>query len=98
MTIKIEDTLRDYLNKKQKKTLRLDIKITGGGCCDTFEMAEVETTPPENTGLYHEEHVDDITVYVSKRAKVLSTLVFKLQKTLFLNTIEVSGLSLITKS
>lgn len=93
--VKLTEEVMDHLSKKNVKVLRLDILITGGGCCDTIESTQVTHKAPKNIELYNEFDVEGVTVYVSKMARVTApVLTFKLVKQLFVKTIEPTGLSI----
>ncbi|MCK8059361.1 MULTISPECIES: hypothetical protein [unclassified Fusibacter] len=93
--VKLAEEVVDHLSKKNVNILRLDILITGGGCCDTIESTQLTYKAPKNTDLYNEFDVDGVTVYVSKMARVTApVLSFKLVKQLFVKTIEPTGLSI----
>lgn len=93
--IKIDDSALAYLRKKKKNTVTLNINKSGGGCCPTIEVADIDLTKPENTKLYNAYAVGEITVFVSKIAQVSAPVLrFKLQKTLFFSTLVPVGLRL----
>ena len=94
-SIKIDQNVLNYMKKKRKEILTLDIITTGGGCCPTFEIAEVDLLKPKQPELFDDYEQDNITLYISKKAKIpAKTLQFKLEKKLFGATILVEGLSL----
>jgi len=93
--IKIDDAVLAYMNKKRKKDLTLTISSTGGGCCPTFEISEVSLIKPDRLESFDIIQQNDVTVYISKNAKVIaSTLHFMLKKNLIGATIQAEGLSL----
>jgi len=93
--IKMDDAVLGYLDKKRKTALTLTISATGGGCCPTFEIAEVSLTKPDQSDSFNSFQQNDVTVYISKNAKVTApTLHFTLKKNLLGATIQAEGLSL----
>lgn len=93
--IKIDDTVLAYMNKKRKRDLTLTISSTGGGCCPTFEIAEVSLTKPDQSDSFDIFQQNGVTVYISKNVKVIApTLHFTLKKNLIGATIQPEGLSL----
>lgn len=93
--IKIDDNVISYLSKKNKKVITLTINQSGGGCCPTFEIADIDLKAPENELIYNQFQINGITVYVSKIAKVTTpVLKFSLEKLLFVSSIVPVGLSL----
>lgn len=93
--LKIDDTVLAYMHKKRKSNLTLTISSTGGGCCPTFELSEVSLTKPDQLEVFDIFHQNDITVYISKNARVIaSVLHFRLKNNLIGATIQVEGLSL----
>ncbi|WP_041668844.1 hypothetical protein [Acetobacterium woodii] len=93
--IKIDQSVLDQAHKKDKNVLTLSISTTGGGCCPTFETAEVNLIKPDDTEPYDIFEQDNMTIYISKRARVIAkTLHFKLKKNLIGVTIQAEGLSL----
>lgn len=93
--IKIDDNVVDYMTKKGKHTLTLDINKSGGGCCPTIEVVEISFKEPENLNAYKCYIEKGINVYVSKQARVTSpVLKFILSKTLFSKQIIPIGLTL----
>lgn len=92
--IKIDQSVLDYMNGKEKDVLTLDIILTGGGCCPTMEISEIEFRKPDKTNLYDVYQDNNITLYISKKAKVTApTLHFILKKNFIGSTVEVEGIS-----
>jgi len=97
--IEIDQPVLDYMKRKRKNVLTLEISSTGGGCCPTFEIAEVNLITPDKTELFNVYLQNDITLYISKNAKVIAqTLHFTLKKNLFGATILVDGIFLKKRS
>jgi len=97
--IEIDQPVLDYLKRKRKNVLTLEISTTGGGCCPTFEISEVNPTVPDKTELFNVYQQNDIIIYISKNAKVIAqTLHFTLKKNLFGATIQVDGIFLKKRS
>ena len=93
--IKIDDAVLAYLKKKKKNTITLTVNKSGGGCCPTIEVADVDLREPVNTVVYDKFVVGDINIFVSKIARVTAPVLrFSLQKTLFVSSIVPAGLSL----
>lgn len=93
--IAIDDNVLEYLKKKNKKVITLTINKSGGGCCPTFEVADVDLSEPSNMLIYNKYNIGDITVFVSKIAKVTAPVLrFSLNRTFFLSSIVPSGISL----
>lgn len=92
--IKIDQSVLDYMDKKGKDVLTLDIILTGGGCCPTMEISEIEFRKPDKTDLYDVYEQNDITLYISKKAKITApTLHFILKNKFIGSTIETEGIS-----
>ncbi|KNZ43407.1 hypothetical protein [Acetobacterium bakii] len=92
--IKIDQTVLDYMKGKGKDVLTLDIILTGGGCCPTMEISEIEFRKPEKPDLYDVYEQNDTTLYISKEAKVITpTLHFILKNNFIGSTVEAEGLS-----
>lgn len=92
--IAIDSEVQDFLIKKKKKTLVLDISISGGGCCPTYEVADISYKKPENISLYNVSITDDIEVYISKMAIVSAPVLrFSLENG-FVKQIVAKGLNL----
>lgn len=95
INIKFDENVLSYLEQKKRNTLTLTINISGGGCCPTIEVADIDFSPPEELGDYNKFECDNINVYISKRAKILTPVLrFKLEKNLFFSRIVPIGLSL----
>ena len=93
--LKIDAAVLAYMHKKGKNDLTLTISSTGGGCCPTFELSEVSLIKPDQLEAFDIFQQNDITVYISKNAKVIaSVLHFMLKKNLIGATIQVEGLSI----
>lgn len=93
--IEIDQSVLEQAHKKGKKVLTLSISTTGGGCCPTFETAEVNLIKPDDVEQFDIFEQDNMTIYISKRARIIAkTLHFKRKKNLIGATIQVEGLSL----
>jgi len=93
--IKIDDNVLAYLQKKNKNIITLTVNKSGGGCCPTIEVADIDLKEPLNLVIYNRFEVGDITVFVSKIARVTAPVLrFQLQKTLFISSIVPAGISL----
>lgn len=94
-TIKIDETVLTLMHKKRKKVLTLSVNTTGGGCCPTFEIAEVDMNKPDHAENFELFEQNDIILYISKNARIAApTLHFKLKKNFIGTTIQAEGLSL----
>jgi len=94
-SIKVDEQVIHHMKKKKKTHLTVTVKQSGGGCCPTIEVADVDLAPPSNQDLYNLFHVDDISVYVSKSARVTAPVLrLSLEKSFFINSIVPQGLSL----
>jgi len=94
-TIKIDDAVLNWMCKKRKKVLTLSVNTTGGGCCPTFEIVEIDMIEPDQTENFQLFEQNDITLYISKNTRITApTLHFKLKKNLIGATIQAEGLSL----
>lgn len=94
INISIEEGVLNYIEKKNVDCLSVDITMSGGGCCPTFEMAEINLRRPKDLSKYDAYQSNGINIYVEKKAIINSTLVFSLQKNFLTSSIIVSGLSL----
>lgn len=95
ITIKIDDDVLEWMNKKRKRVLTLQVNTTGGGCCPTFEIADINLFKPDQVENFETFEQNDITVYISKNARISArTLHFMLKKNLIGATILAEGLSL----
>lgn len=97
--IKIDEGVLEYLKKKNKSIITLTVNQSGGGCCPTIEVANIELFEPDNSTLYNRFIVDDITIFVSKNARVTTpVLSFTIEKTLFFSNIVPVGITLKTEN
>lgn len=95
MNIKIDQSVLTHMAKKGKNSLTLNIHISGGGCCPTFEVSEVEMEAPDNVDGYNHFVQDGINVYVVKTAKITAPVLrFTLEKSLLSKKIVPAGLIL----
>jgi len=93
--IRIDDNVLSYLEKKKRKVITLTINKSGGGCCPTIEVYDIDLNQPSNIEFYNKFEIDDVTVFVNKIARVTAPILrFSLQKSLFVSSIIPSGLSL----
>ncbi len=93
--IKIDDQVIAYLEKKNKEIITLTVNKSGGGCCPTIEVCDVNIGAPENDSFYNKYPVGGVTVFVSKTARITApVLKFSLKKTFFISSIVPTGLSL----
>lgn len=93
--IAIDSDVHDFLTKKKKKALVLDISKSGGGCCPTYEVADITYKKPENEVLYIVSVIEEIEVYISKIATVTAPVLrFSLENVGFVKQIVVKGISL----
>lgn len=93
--IAIDPDVRDFLTKKNKMMLVLDIFKSGGGCCPTYEVADITYKKPEQTMLYNLSIIDDIEVYISKMAIITAPILrFSLENKGFMKQITPKGLNL----
>lgn len=95
MEIKISEQGQDYLNKRGYKIITLEITTSGGGCCPTFESYEISFKPPDGIEHFHVFDVDQIKVYLDKKAKVITPILqFDVEKKLLFSKWIVTGLAL----
>lgn len=67
MNIVIDPEVHAYLKKKTKNYLVLDILKSGGGCCPTYDVAEISYKKPEDTTLYRTSSIDGVEVFISNK-------------------------------
>lgn len=95
ISIKFDENVVRYLEQKKRNTLTLTINISGGGCCPTIEVADIDFSPPEECDDYNKFNCENINVYISKKAKIITPVLrFKLEKNLFFCRIVPIGLNL----
>lgn len=95
--IKLSPDVVAYLKQKNKTSLTLDIIVSGGGCCPTFETSQITYKKPQNDQLYLCEKSEGITVYVARLARVQThVLQFELVTQVIGKRIEAVGLALKT--
>ncbi|BEP28738.1 CC/Se motif family (seleno)protein [Helicovermis profundi] len=93
--INLEKDVIDFMRKKNRTELTLTVRISGGGCCETFEISEIDLNKPSNIDLYNVFKIDDIDIYISKNTKISTPLLnFKLEKSLFSKNIIAVGVLL----
>ncbi len=95
LNITIDPEVHAYLNKKKRTILALDLLISGGGCCPTFEVADIAYKKPENEALYNSYNIEEIEIYISKKVIVRAPVLrFSLEKMGMIKQIVPKGLSL----
>ncbi|MGB3368094.1 MAG: hypothetical protein WBA54_11425 [Acidaminobacteraceae bacterium] len=95
INIKFDDDVLIYLKNKKRSVLTLTINISGGGCCPTIEVVDIDFNIPNNLESYNNLTCDGIDVYISKTAKINTPVLrFKLEKALFFSHIIAVGLNL----
>lgn len=95
INIKFDDDVLIYLKNKKRNVLTLTINISGGGCCPTIEVFDIDFNTPQDLDLYNNFTYDGIDVYISKNAKINTPVLrFKLEKSLFFSHIIPVGLNL----
>jgi hypothetical protein len=98
MEVMIGDAVRDYMKKKETQDLTLSVHKSGGGCCPTFEVAEVTLGKPEKADWFRTVDESGIHVHIAKNVKAASPVIrFKLQKNLFTKTVIAEGLKLLER-
>ncbi len=95
MNIKISDAGLDYLERKQHNVITLEIEITGGGCCPTYEVEDIYFKQPDHLDKFNVSEFNGITLYIDKNVKVITpVLQFDVEKTLIFEKMIVKGLGL----
>ena len=95
MNIEISRPVMAHMKKKGKNDLTLTIRTSGGGCCPTFEVADVEMRKPEAVDDYNLINFEGVHVYVAKTAKITAPILkFNLEKSFFSKSIVPAGLTL----
>lgn len=95
INIKFDEAVLIYLKNKNRNVLTLTINISGGGCCPTVEVFDIDFSTPKTLDSYNKFTYDDISVYISKTAKINTPVLrFKLEKSLFFSSIIPVGLNL----
>nr|WP_320025429.1 hypothetical protein [uncultured Acetobacterium sp.] len=79
--VSVDNEVIEYMNKLDKKELKLDIILTGGGCCPFFDVSEIDFGKPDQPDLYDVYEQDDIKLNISKKTKVIDPILhFKLKE------------------
>lgn len=95
LNIAIDQDVIDYLNKKKKKILVLDISQSGGGCCPTYEVMDITYKKPEDVALYNASTVEEIEIFITKKAIVAAPVLrFSLENSGLIKHIIAKGLHL----
>jgi len=95
INIKFDENVLIYLKNKNRNVLTLTINTSGGGCCPTIEVVDIDFNTPKNLDSYNNFTCNDIDVYISKTAKINTPVLrFKLEKALFFSRITPVGLNL----
>ncbi|WP_296558917.1 hypothetical protein [uncultured Acetobacterium sp.] len=92
-TVSVDNEVIEFMKKMDKKELKLDIILTGGGCCPFFDVSEIDFGKPEQADLYDVYEQDDIKLNISKKTKVIEPVLhFKLKEKFGGEMIYVEGL------
>jgi hypothetical protein len=84
-----------FLEKKNKKCLVLDITRSGGGCCPTYEVADISFKKPDDSSLYNTFFKDDIELYITNNAIIIAPVLrFSLERTGLMKQIVAKGIYL----
>lgn len=67
VNIAIDPEVQAYLKKKKKNCLVLDISKSGGGCCPTYDVADISYKKPDDLTLYNTFNKDDLEIYISNK-------------------------------
>ena len=95
ITIVIDPKVQAQLKNKKKKCMVLDISKSGGGCCPTYDVADISFKIPEDVTLYHTMVQDDLEIFISKKATVITPVLrFSLEKMGLIKQIVARGLLL----
>lgn len=92
-TVSVDNEVIEFMKKMDKKELKLDIVLTGGGCCPFFDVSEIELAKPDQPDLYDVYEEADIKLNISKKTKVTEPILhFKLKETFGGEMIYVEGI------
>lgn len=95
MNIVIDPEVKAYLIKKKKNCLVLDILKSGGGCCPTYDVADISHKKPDDLTLYNTYTTDDIEIHISIKAIVSAPVLrFSIEKMGLIKQIVAKGLYL----
>ncbi|MDK2940795.1 MAG: hypothetical protein PWP56_308 [Acetobacterium sp.] len=91
--VSVDNEVIEYMKKMDKKELKLDIVLTGGGCCPFFDVSEIQFAKPDQPDLYDVYEEADIKLNISKKTKVIEPLLhFKLKEVFGGEMIYVEGI------
>lgn len=95
MKIMLDESVKNYLKKKKKIAITLNLLRSGGGWCGVIEIPEVNLGAPEEHNMFNKYKVDGVEVYIQKNIKTIKPIItFKARKTLFVTSLYVEGLKL----
>ncbi len=95
VNIAIDPEVQEYLKKKKKNCLVLDILKSGGGCCPTYDVADISHKKPTDLSLYNTFEKEDIEIYISIKAIVSAPVLrFSIEKMGLVKQIVAKGLYL----
>lgn len=84
MMVELDPKVLEFLKKKNRHCLTLNVLQSGGGCCPTIDSVELNYNEPKELEKYHHLELDGIQIYVGKEVKILAAkLHFVLEKSLF---------------
>ena len=91
MNIIIEQPVMNYLTKKQKTVLTLEIKTVRGGWCGNIKVQGIGYTEPPSLENYTHHNVNGIDVYVLSNVTG-ETITFQVQKALIFKSVYAAGI------
>lgn len=91
MNIIIEDPVMNYLSKKKRTVLTLEIKTVRGGWCGNIKVQGIGYEAPPSLENYSHFEVNGIDVYVLSNVTG-ETITFQVQKALFFKSIYAAGI------
>lgn len=94
MNIQIHEKVKQYLKKKEKDTLTVELEVSDS-CCIPASLPHVLLDKPKEPDKYDRFEVDDITVYVYKGAVIKDVLRLNLTNYFLFKEIEVNGIKVI---
>ena len=95
--ITITDATKEFLAKKGKHTITIDVVMSGAACCVNMETADIRLHPPRDPEKFNLYTVDGIDIYLLKSAIVQKpVLTLDIEGALFLKSIVPKGLYLQT--
>ncbi|SHJ42440.1 hypothetical protein SAMN02745975_02064 [Geosporobacter subterraneus DSM 17957] len=94
MNIQIDEKVKDFLKKKEKDTLTVELQVSDS-CCIPASLPHVVMDAPKALEKYDRFEVDGFTVYVYKGAVIKNTLRLVLSNYIFFKEIEIEGIQIL---